>query len=135
MTTELWMLAWSAALCALLWIPYIVSRVLTWGIVDTVGYPQDPPALPGWAQRSQRAHGNMVENLAPFAAVVLIAHMAGANNAMTAFGAILFFWARVGHAIVFIAGIPWLRTLAFVAGWVGIILVFLALYDAPLVGI
>ena len=90
MTTELWMLAWSAALCALLWIPYLVSRMLTWGIADTVGYPQDPPARPAWAQRAHLAHGNLVENLAPFAAVVLIAHVAGANNEMTAFGAVLF---------------------------------------------
>jgi uncharacterized MAPEG superfamily protein len=69
----------------------------------------------------------MVENLAPFAALVLVAQIAGVANETTAFGALLFFWARVAHAIVFILGIPWLRTLAFVAAWVGILLIFLQL--------
>ncbi len=127
MTTELAFLAWSAALTSILWIPYILSRISVWGITDTVGYPEDPPALPKWAQRAQRAHANAVENLAPFAAVVLIAHVTGQSTALTVTGAALFFYARLIHAIVHILGIPWIRTLAFVAGWVGIILVFLAL--------
>ena len=37
----------------------------------------------------------------------------------------LFFWARVAHAFVFILGVPYLRTLAFLAGWVGVSLMFI----------
>ena len=126
MTTELAFLAWSAALTSVLWIPYILSRAQVWGISDTVGYPENPPALPGWAQRAQKAHANAVENLAPFAAVVLIAHVTEQTSALTATGAALFFYSRLIHAIVHIIGIPWIRTLAFLGGWVGIILVFIA---------
>ncbi len=126
MTTDLAFLAWSAALTSVLWIPYILSRMLVWGIVDTAGYPESPPVLPKWAQRTQKAHSNMVENLAPFAALVLIAAVTEQASALTATGAALFFYARLIHAIVYIIGLPWIRTLAFLAGWVGILLVFIA---------
>lgn len=127
MTADLVYLALSAALCALLWVPYVLARFSVWGIADTVGYPENPPALPGWAQRAARAHANMVENLAPLATLVLIAHAAGAAGETTAIGAGLFFWARLVHAVVFIAKVPWLRTLAFLGGWAGIVIVFLDL--------
>jgi uncharacterized MAPEG superfamily protein len=62
---------------------------------------------------------NMVENLAPFAALVLLASIADQASAATALGAALFFWARLVQAIVHIAGIPWARTLAFTVAWIG----------------
>jgi uncharacterized MAPEG superfamily protein len=65
----------------------------------------------------------MAENLAPFAALVLVAHVAGAANATTAIGAAIFFWARLVHALVFIAGLPWVRTLAFIVGLAGELLI------------
>jgi uncharacterized MAPEG superfamily protein len=119
MTTDLWMLVWSAVLCVLLFLPYVLARVQVWGLVDTVGYPKSPPALPDWAQRAHRTHINMAENIGPFAALVLVAHVTGLANETTALGATIFFWARLAHAVVFIAGLPWVRTLAFVVGVVG----------------
>ncbi|MBL8672145.1 MAG: MAPEG family protein [Alphaproteobacteria bacterium] len=126
MSTALAYLAWSALLCALLWVPYVLARFQVWGIADTVGYPENPKALPQWAQRAQRAHMNMVENLVPFAALVLIAHLTGKGGGLAATGAAIFFYARLAHAGVLIAGLPWARTGAFIAGWVGTLLVFLA---------
>ena len=79
--------------------------------------------LPAWAQRCHRAHMNLVENLAPFAVLVLVAHVLGISNAMTVLGAQLFFWARIAQTVVMIAGIPWLRTLAFAAGLLGNLLI------------
>jgi uncharacterized MAPEG superfamily protein len=127
MNVDLFYLTLSAGLCAALWVPYVLSRILTWGLVNAVGYPENPPELPAWAQRSTRVHANMVENLAPFAALVLVAQIAGVANETTALGAALFFWARVAHALVFILGIPWVRTLAFFAAWVGMLLIFIEL--------
>ncbi len=123
MTTDLTMLVWSAVLCILLFMPYVLARVAVWGIPDTVGYPENPPALPRWAARSWRAHINMAENLAPFAALVLVAHVASLANETTALGATIFFWARLVHAIVFIAGLPWVRTLAFVVSIIGEVII------------
>jgi uncharacterized MAPEG superfamily protein len=125
MSTDLVFLTWSAALCGVLWAPYIIERVLNWGLVEAVGYPDDPKAPAKWAERCKRAHLNMVENLPIFASLVLVAHVAGAANETTALGAVIFFYARLAHAVVFIFGIPWLRTLAFVVSWVGMLMIFL----------
>ena len=127
MSTDLVMLAWSAALCVVLFLPYVIARSMVWGLADPVGYPKNPPPLPDWAERARRAHMNMVENLAPFAALVLVAQASGRVSTATAMGATLFFWSRLAHAIVFIAGIPWLRTLAFLGGVIGMAIIFFAI--------
>jgi uncharacterized MAPEG superfamily protein len=123
MTVDLTMLVWSAVLCIALILPYVLCRIMVWGLVDTVGYPQNPPALPDWAQRAQRAHLNLVENLAPFAALVLVAQIGGAANAATALGATIFFWARLVQAVVHILGVPWVRTLAFFVSLAGEVMI------------
>ena len=127
MSTDLIMLAWSSALCVVLFLPYVLARTMVWGLADTVGYPKNPPTLPDWADRAYRAHRNMVENLAPFAALVLTAQASGRASTTTALAATLFFWARLAHAIVFIAGIPWLRTLSFMVGVIAMAMIFLAI--------
>ena len=127
MTTDLMMLAWSAALCALLWVPYILARIGAWGLVDTVGYPDSPPDVPVWSARIKKAHANLVENLLPFGVLVLVAHVGGMANESTALDATLFFWSRVAHAIVYTVGIPWLRTVAFFGGFVGQVMIFIAI--------
>jgi uncharacterized MAPEG superfamily protein len=58
---------------------------------------------------------------------VLIAQVAGKTNATTLLGAELFFWGRVAHWLIYLAGIPWLRTLAWVVSIVGMLLIFLQL--------
>jgi len=132
MTTDLTMLALSAALCGLLWMPYILTRIGAWGLIDTVGYPESPPAVPEWSTRTMKAHGNLVENLVPFAALVLVAHLAGVANEMTALGATIFFWARVVHTLGYIFAVPWVRTLGFFAGFGGMVLIFLPIFHMSL---
>ena len=128
LSVELRYLAYTALLSLLLWIPYIVSEIGTRGLSRAVGYPTGfYDDLPAWAQRCHRAHMNLVENLVPFAALVLIAHVAGVASDLTALGARLFFWARIAQTVVHIAGIPWLRTLAFAVGWIGNLLIFWAI--------
>ena len=125
LSVDLRMLVYSALVCLLLWIPYVMAALQVRGLGGVAGYPtgnyQD---LPDWAQRSHRAHQNLVENLIPFAALILVAHLAGAANETTAFGARLFFWARILHALFHIAAVPWLRTVAFAASWAGSLIVF-----------
>lgn len=127
LSTDLMYLAWSAALAGILWVPYIVERVLNQGLVQAVGYPENPAEPATWAKRAQRAHLNLLENLPIFAALVLVAHVAGAADETTALGATLFFWGRVVQAVVMLLGVPWVRTLAFVVSWLGMVMVFLAI--------
>lgn len=117
MTTELFHLACAAILTGVLWIPYILDRFARWGFADTVGYPAAPPPQSSWAVRLMRAHANAVENLVVFAALVLVAHAAGISNDVTAGASALYFWSRLVHALAYAAAVPWLRTLAFVAGF------------------
>jgi len=119
MTIELKYLAMVAALTAVLWVPYILNRLAVRGIADAVGYPENPKPQAPWATRLQKAHGNAVENLAVFAALVLVAHAAGISNDATVLAAGLYFWARVVHAVAYTLAWPWVRTLAFTAGFVG----------------
>jgi len=125
MKPELQYLAWTAALTAVLWIPYILERIKTWGLVPAVGYPANPPAQAPWAQRMKAAHANAIENLAVFATLVLVAELAGVANATTATAAAIYFWARLVHVIAYTFAIPWVRTLAFTAGFVAQVMVAL----------
>jgi uncharacterized MAPEG superfamily protein len=72
--------------------------------------------VPAWILRGRRAHANMVENLVPFACLVLVAHLGGKANATTAFASELFLAARVLYTLVYMAGIPVLRTVIFSLG-------------------
>ena len=126
LTTELRLLTYTALICLLLWIPYILCEIKQRGLSRAVGYPSGVvDDLPPWAQRAYRAHMNLVENIGPFAILILVAHVLSISNAMTVLGAQLFFWARIAQTVIMYAGIPWLRTLTFAAGLVGNVLIFL----------
>jgi len=117
MTTELSYLVWVTALTALLWVPYILNRLAVRGLADTVGYPENPKPQAAWATRLQKAHGNAVENLVVFAALVLTANAAGVSSEATLVAAQTYFWARLVHALAYALAWPWVRTLAFAAGF------------------
>jgi uncharacterized MAPEG superfamily protein len=117
MTIELNYLVLVTALTAVLWVPYILNRVAVRGIADAVGYPENPKPQAAWATRLQKAHGNAVENLVVFAALVLAAQAAGVSNETTVFAAKMYFWARLVHAVAYTLAWPWVRTLAFAAGF------------------
>jgi uncharacterized MAPEG superfamily protein len=117
MKTELFYLALVTAFTGLLWVPYILDRVAVRGLASAVGYPENPPPQSPWAQRLMRAHANAVENLVVFAALVLAAHAAGVSNAAVATAALVYFWARVVHALAYTFAVPWVRTLAFAVGF------------------
>ncbi len=127
MTTELTMLVWSAVLCVLLAVPYTMGMTMRVGLPKMAGNRDDVPQPEGWMGRGKRAHLNLVENLAPFAALVLVAHVANIHTPMTVLGAQLFFWGRLAHAVVYLAGVPWVRTAAWAASVVGMALIFFAL--------
>ncbi len=117
MKVELVYLIWVTALTGLLWIPYILDRISVWGLADAVGYPANPKPQSAWASRLMKAHSNAVENLVVFAALVLAAHAAGISNSATATACVVYFWARVVHVLAYTFAIPWVRTLAFAAGF------------------
>ena len=117
MKTELLYLTWVTVLTGLLWVPYILDRLVVRGLADAVGYPDDPKPQSPWAQRLLKAHANAVENLVVFATLVLLAHALGISNGTIAGASVVYFWARVVHALAYTFAVPWLRTLAFTVGF------------------
>ena len=125
MSTDLKYLALTAILTASLWIPYVVAQVKTNGPLRPQNYVDPTPRpLPSWGKRADRTYLNAVETLAPFAALVIVAHLAGKANAMTAFWAMCFFWIRLAHAGVYLLGLPLIRTILFTLGYVAVIGIF-----------
>jgi len=116
MSVELCYLTLVTLLTGLIWVPYILNEIVVRGVVDAVGYNDNPKPLAPWAQRMKKAHYNAVENLVVFATLVLTAHALGISNHAMASCAMVYFWARVVHLAAYTFAIPWVRTLAFVAG-------------------
>jgi uncharacterized MAPEG superfamily protein len=111
MTTELWYLFWTSVLLAALWIPFVIGSVKTAGPLQPEEYRFGRNVeFPPWVRRADRAHVNLVEQFGPFAALVVIAHLAGIHNAVTVWCAALFFWIRVLHAVVYVSGFSRFRT-------------------------
>lgn len=117
MKAELMYLVWVTTLTALIWVPYILDRMATWGLADTVGYPANPKPQSPWAVRMKAAHANAVENLVVFAAFVLAAQALGVSNGATAAACMVYFWARVVHLLAYTFAVPWVRTLGFAVGF------------------
>ncbi len=113
-------LAASAVLTALFWVPYILERMASLGVIGALKpvEPQDELEQALWARRAKRAHYNAVENLVVFATLVLVAHGLGKADAPTVLTATqAFFWARVVHFPALTLGWPGVRTVAFLVGF------------------
>jgi hypothetical protein len=98
MATELTYLAWAALLTSVLWITYIVGQVLAIGFLSGEIYIDPTPRpVPLWAQRANRKQINSVETLAPFDGLI---------------------------SIIYLMGIPYLRTMVFSVGFIATLGVF-----------
>src|SRR5689334_20512175 len=99
------------------------------GLTTLAGNRDGMKEMPGFAGRARRAHLNMVENMVLFSALVLIAVVANKTNATTAMGALIFFWARLVYAVIYLLGVPWLRTLAWAVSVIGMVMVAWPLFS------
>jgi len=124
MKPELMLLVWAVALTVVQMLVAVTGAFTKVGLLPLVGNRENFPALAGWPGRAERAHRNMIHNLVLFAALVLVAAVSGKTNDATLLGAQLFFWARVAYAIVYLIGLPWLRTGVWFASVIGLVLIF-----------
>lgn len=127
MTTELSMLVYSVGLLVIIIMIQASAGILAQGITAQAGSRDNPGEPSAFQSRSKRVVDNHREGLLIFAPLVLIAAVAGISTEMTILGAQLFFYSRVLHAILYLAGVPWVRPLAWAAGIVGCVLIFVAL--------
>ncbi|MDR3538364.1 MAG: MAPEG family protein [Acetobacteraceae bacterium] len=127
MTPDLVLLAWTAALAVIQMLVAVVGCLSQVGLAALAGNREAMPERTGWAGRAERAHRNILESLPLFIAFVLIAHLARRTDPMTLLGEELFFAARLAYAVIYVVGIPWLRTVAWCLSVVGLLLIFVEL--------
>jgi uncharacterized MAPEG superfamily protein len=130
LSPEMTYTALSAALTGLLWIPIVVNRFFEIGIWPALKNPEpDSHPRARWAYRLANAHRNAIENLVVFAPLALIVQVLGLANPATALACALFFWSRLAHAVVYAAGVPVLRTIAFLIGFGAQATLFLRIFS------
>lgn len=124
MAPELSLLVWAVVLAFVQMLVAVTGAFLQVGLPTLAGNREGLAPFTGWAGRAQRAHRNMLENLVLFAALVLVAVVAQKSNSTTLAGAQVFFWARVAYAVVYLIGIPWLRTAVWTVSVIGLVMIF-----------
>lgn len=125
---ELTMLMWASILYVVqIWIASLVADLQN-GVAWGFGNREVTPEVRGWGGRAQRAYKNMGENLLPFACLVLIAFSLGRTGELSVLGAELFLVSRLAFALLYMAGIKYLRTLAYFGGLLGMVLIVVQLF-------
>ena len=122
MKPEMLLLLWAVVLAFVQVLIAAQGAFMQVGLPMLAGNRENMPVLTGWAGRAHRAHRNMIENLVVFAALVFLVVATGKTNQMTVLGAEVFFWGRFAYALIYLAGWPWIRTLAWFFSVVGMIL-------------
>jgi uncharacterized MAPEG superfamily protein len=125
MTTELYWMTLTVLMTAFFWVPYVLDRVAVRGVWPMLSdrKPEGGGLHSLWAQRAIRAHQNAVENLAIFVSAVLTAHVLNVSTPATRMAVAVYFFARLVHFLVYAAGVPVARTLAFTVGWVAQVII------------
>ncbi len=89
---ELFWLALTCLLAGVIWMPYIVDRIMVRGMMPALGY-EGPDANPhsAWTVRLVAAHKNLIEKLVIFGPVVIALIITGQTGIGTAVAAMIFF--------------------------------------------
>jgi uncharacterized MAPEG superfamily protein len=127
MTTELTMLAYSVALLIALVLVQASIGVQAKGLIPMANNRDDVGPATGFHARMLRVVDNHREGITMFAPLVLIATAVNLHNSWTVLGAQLFFYSRLVHAILYVAGIPLVRPLFWAIGLAGTVMILLAL--------
>jgi uncharacterized MAPEG superfamily protein len=127
MTIELTMLIYSVALLVIVIAIQAGAGILAQGVPAMAGSRDSLGEPSAFQSRSKRVAENHKEGLLLFAPLILIAAAAGVSTEMTVLGAQLFFYSRIAHAVIYLAGWPWIRPLAWFVGLVGTLMILFAL--------
>ena len=117
LSPELYWLTLTTLMTGLMWVPYIVNRLVEKSPLNAIWDPQgDTTTRVARADRMMRAHQNAVENLVIFAPLVLALQMASVSSSTTVTACAVYFFTRLAHYVVFTLGIPVVRVLTFAVG-------------------
>ncbi len=128
MKPELTLLVCAVVLAFVQLLAAVLGAMQQAGLPALLGNREGFPEITGWAGRAQRAHRNMIENLVLFAALVLAAAIAGRTNGQTLLGAQIFVWARLAYAVIYVIGLPLLRTVSWAVSVIGMAMIAAQLF-------
>jgi uncharacterized MAPEG superfamily protein len=97
------------------------------GLKWNAGPRDEPIVLTGVAGRLERAFANFRETFPFFAALVLLDYLGGRLGELTSFGALIYVAARAVYIPLYAFGVPYARSLTWVASMVGILMLLAAL--------
>lgn len=112
----------------LTWVSIIAASMLRakgWtlkGMIYMMGNRDEALQVSPMSRRADRAASNTKENFLLFIALALAAYASGAQSPLVEQGASLFFLARVIYLPVYYLGIPYVRSLVWVAGLIGLVM-------------
>jgi uncharacterized MAPEG superfamily protein len=127
MNLELAMLAASCALCLIQIViaSHAASRQRGYRWTASARDSEIPP-LTGIAGRLERALRNFLETFPVFVAAVLLVTALGHQGALSRWGVVLYFSARVVYLPLYAAGVPVIRSLVWNVAFAGIVLLLIA---------
>lgn len=99
------------------------------GLMVAFGNRENVPDAGAVVGRADRAAKNMLEGLLLFACALTASRLSGATAVELSSGAALFFWARVVYALVYYAGVPFLRTAVWGVSMAGVVMVALPTFS------
>lgn len=116
MTTPLWCILGAALLIYFPRTLVMVGQIRQPGGLDN-RHPRDQQAkLDGWARRAQAAHLNAFEGFAPFAAAVLVAHVAHADPTWSTYLALAYCALRAIYTLLYVGDLAPARSAVWFAG-------------------
>ncbi len=116
LSPDLFWLTATAVMTMLMWAPHIVWLILQEGLGPALmDRNHTLEVTPLWAKRAQKAHTNATDNLAAFAILVVVAHLSGVDSAIMGQLAMYYFILRAAHFVVYLFGLPVLRTAIYLA--------------------
>lgn len=97
------------------------------GLKWNTGPRDEPVVLTGVAGRLERAFANFRETFPFFAVLVIVDYLGGRLGDLTSYGAVAYVVARAVYIPLYAFGVPYVRSLAWVASMVGILMLLAAL--------
>ena len=118
LTTEIYWLLLTILMTSLMWLPYIINRIIELGVMPAFMDPYGlTEARAPWVNRMMAAHVNAVENLVIFAPLVILVVLLNAADETTALAVQVYFYARLLHFLVFTFALPLVRVVSFLVGF------------------
>ena len=105
-----------------------IARIAKGGVQWGLSNRDDMPVVPAWVERADRAQRNHHDNLAAISTIILIAHISGQSNNVTAIASVCLVGLRILHSLAYIAGIPLMRSAAYAGAIVALLVIVWQLF-------